>query len=183
MGRALKLKAQVFLLAAGHGSRAGGPKAWRDQEGRPALAHHVGFLDGIFDQITVAVQKAWLPRCRELSEIVRWVAADPDRPPLASLQAALAVRRVEDPGFVYHVDMPVFERRVWEDLLAGLEGHDAALPTHDGRKGHPVLLAPRLFPWIQELDPERDGLDRFLRTRKIAQVPVDSPAILRNDNL
>lgn len=178
----MTLEAQGFLLAAGHGRRAGGPKAWREEEGKPALQRQVEFLGSILPELTVAVQEAWLPRCRGLSERFRWVPADPDRPPLASLKAVLAARRSELPGFVLHVDMPVFEPSVWSDLLKGLEGSEAAVPTSEGRRGHPVLLSPRLYARIQDLDPERDGLDRFLRTRRVAQVPVDCAAILRNDN-
>lgn len=178
----MRLEAQGFLLAAGHGSRAGGPKAWRDEDGKPALERQIEFLGSLFPELTVAVQQAWLPRCRELSERVRWVPVDPDRAPLASLQRILAARRSELPGFVLHVDMPVYEASVWAELSNGLEEADAAVPTSEGRRGHPVLLSPRLYPLVQDLDPEREGLDRFLRTRRVLQIPVDCAAVLRNDN-
>lgn len=182
MGPALSLAAQVFLLAAGHGRRAGGPKAWIQTGGKAALERHLEFLDGFLPELTVSVQEDWLPRCRRLSELVRWVATDPDRPPLASLQALLSARRSDAPGFVYHVDMPVFDRSVWTALLKGCGEADAAVPVVEGRRGHPVLLAARLYAGVLQLDPERDGLDRFLRTRQVAQVPVDCAAVLKNDN-
>lgn len=181
MGLVLR-DAQIFLLAAGRGRRAGGPKAWAVTDGKPALARHAQAVASAAGAVSASIQADWLGTCRELFPRVNWVAVDPDRPPLASLQALLAARRTDLPGFVYHVDMPVFEVQVFDALQASLDGCEACVATHQGRRGHPVLLSPCLYPLIARLDPDQDRLDEFLRERRVAEVSAGSAAVLENRN-
>lgn len=173
---------QVFLLAAGRGSRAGGPKAWQSSGGEPALTRHVRAALRVEGAVSVSIQAAWLDSCRELFPAVKWVVSDPDRPPLASLQAMLAARPSNSPGFVYHVDMPVFEQQMLEAVHRGLENYEACVPLHLGRRGHPVLLSAALYPRIARLDPDKDRLDEFLRECRVSEVNAGSPAVLENRN-
>ena len=55
---------QVYLLAAGHGRRAGGPKAWQDYEGKPLLERQIEFLTKHFEPsaIAVSIQEEWKDR-------------------------------------------------------------------------------------------------------------------------
>ncbi|MBI4345950.1 MAG: nucleotidyltransferase family protein [Elusimicrobia bacterium] len=181
MRRSLR-ETQVFLLAAGRGERAGGPKAWRDVDGRPALFGHLANIIGAVASVTVSVQAEWLPRCKEHAPAAYWVATDPDLPPLASLQALVAYRPSDAPGFVYHVDMPCYGRPVYRALLEGLRGADAAAPVVDGKRGHPVLLAPGLYDALLALDPATDRLDAFLRTREVREIPMTTGEVLENRN-
>lgn len=173
--------ARVLRLAAGRGRRAGAPKAWRSYEGKTLLEAHLDFFAGLLGAgaLSIAVQREWLPRCAGLSRETAWVAADPDATPLASLQ-----RLIEDSGsarsFILHVDMPVFEPAVYEALWAA--AGDAAAPVFEGRRGHPVLLAPSVLAEISRLDPAAGRLDVFLRNRPVAEVPVATAAVLRNLN-
>ncbi|MBI5201103.1 MAG: nucleotidyltransferase family protein [Elusimicrobia bacterium] len=181
MRRSLR-ETQVFLLAAGRGARAGGPKAWRELDGKPALWAHLANIIGAVASVSVSIQGEWSPRCKEHAPAAYWVATDPDQPMLASLQALLAYRPSDAPAFVYHVDMPLFERRVYRGLLDALKGRDAAVPVFEGRRGHPVLLSPGIFTDILALNPETGRLDEFLRDRNVAQVAVDGRAVLENRN-
>lgn len=171
---------RVLLLAAGHGKRAGGPKAWGPYAGKTLLEAHLGFLATVTapENIDIAIQGEWLERCRALSPRVNWVASDPGAPALASLQALLRGA----PGaraFVIHVDMPVFDLRVWHALVAA-DGD--AVPAYEGRRGHPVLLTPETLAEVARLDPAAGRLDQFLRNRAVTEVPVATDVILANLN-
>jgi CTP:molybdopterin cytidylyltransferase MocA len=171
---------RVRLLAAGHGKRAGGPKAWGAYAGKTLLEAQLGFLATVTapENIDIAIQGAWLERCRALSPRVNWVAVDPEDSPLASLQALLRATP-RGRSFIIHVDMPVFDLRVWRALSAA-EG-DAA-PTCEGRRGHPVLLAAETLDEVARLDPAAGRLDHFLRGRAVSEVPVATDVILANLN-
>lgn len=171
---------RVLLLAAGHGRRAGGPKAWLDNGGMSMLESHLVFLDGLVGpaKVTVSIQEPWLERCRALSAQVRWVPVDPDASPLASLQALIRAGRVER-SFVYHVDMPVFDAAVFEKLATA---PGDAVPSFGGRRGHPVLLTVPTLLEVLRLNPATDRLDEFLGRRGVDEVPVTSELILKNQN-
>ena len=181
MRRSLR-ETQVFLLAAGRGTRAGGPKAWREIDGRPALFGHLANIIGAVASVSVSIQAEWASRCKEHAPAAYWVATDPDLPPIASLQALLAYRPSDAPAFVYHVDMPLFERRIYRDLLDALRGHEAAAPVFEGKRGHPVLLSPGIYTELLALNPETDRLDKFLQDRDVAEVAVPAGAVLDNRN-
>lgn len=180
------LACQAYLLAAGRGRRAGGPKAWRDCGGKPLLQRQVEFLRGLLpaSDVAVSVQADWLERCRALEPGAAWVPADPEAAALASVQAlarALPLRRWT---FLYHVDMRVWEPELFR-LLAGRAaegGAEAVVPARGGRRGHPVLLSPRLQEGLLALDAARDRLDCWLRSRRVAELPVPYPCIHDNWN-
>lgn len=171
---------RVRLLAAGRGKRAGGPKAWGPYAGKTMLEAQLGFLSTVTppENIDIAIQGEWLDRCRALSPRVNWVAVDPDAAPLASLQALLkASPRAR--SFVLHVDMPVFDLRVWKALEA-VPGD--AVPAYEGKRGHPVLLAPETLDEAARLDPKTGRLDELLRGRPVTEVSVPTDVILANLN-
>lgn len=180
---------RAYLLAAGRGRRAGGPKAWRVREGRSLLERQIGFLTGFLppDAVAVSVQEAWLDRCRGLHPGVRWVAADADAPPLASLQRLIADRPLDRWASLHHVDMPVWEEALFRELAgripeAEARGAAAIVPESGGGGGHPVLLSPRCAPELAALDPARDRLDAWLRGRPVLRAPVAFPCVRENWN-
>jgi CTP:molybdopterin cytidylyltransferase MocA len=171
---------RVRLLAAGHGKRAGGPKAWGPYAGKTLLEAQLGFLATVTapENVDIAVQGEWLERCKDLSPRVNWVAADPDGAPLASL-LTLMKGTPWGRSFILHVDMPVFDLRVWKALEA-VNGD--AVPVHQGRRGHPVILSARTLDEVLKLDPVKDRLDVFLRGRTIKEVTVNTDVIFANLN-
>ena len=180
---------QAYLLAAGNGERAGGPKAWRKVDGGPLLRKQIDFLLGIFkpESVAVTIQKEWLNFCRELSPSVRWTAADPRSSPLSALRALMGEAPLSRWTFLHHVDMPVWEPALFELLAARVpeaetSGLEAIAPAYQGRKGHPVLLSPRLEGPLLGLDPARDRLDHFLRTRREDALELPFSCIHENWN-
>ncbi len=180
--------AQVYLLAAGRGRRAGGPKAWLPAHGKPLLERHLSFLCKRFpgDAVAVSIQEAWEGRCRLLAPEVRWTCVDPDLPALASLQAL--VRRSAPPqgrwAFVYHVDMPVWEPALFDALLARtpVSKADAVVPCFAGRGGHPLLVRAGGLEAIGKLDAATDRLDAWLRGRRVERLDVPWPCVVENWN-
>lgn len=173
--------ARVLLLAAGRGRRAGGPKAWRDFAGKPLLQEHLEFFGRRLgpESVSASIQAEWGERCRALSPSTTWVAADPDAAPLDSLQKLIAASPMTR-SFILHVDMPVFDFGVYEELWAA-DG-DAVVPVFDGRRGHPVLLSPQALDGVATLNAAKDRLDAWLRTRHVREVPVTTDIIFRNHN-
>ena len=172
---------RVLLLAAGRGRRAGGPKAWRPYEGTTLLEAHLKFFGSLVGAsgLFVAIQEEWRSRCEALSPETNWVAANPDAYPLDSLRRLVAAAPAAR-AFVLHVDMPVFERSVYEALEKAKA--DAAAPTFGGRRGHPIRLTPKALAEIALLDPAKDRLDAWLRGRPVEEVPVSTGAIHLNMN-
>jgi len=185
MGTAL----QAYLLAAGRGRRAGGPKAWRDCAGRPLLERQIEFLRGVIPTggIAASVQAGWEERCRALRGGVRWVAVDPAAPALASVLALAKALPLDRWTFLLHVDMRVWEPGIFRALAGRIPaaesaGVEALVPVQAGRRGHPVLLSPRLKEALAALDPARDRLDLWLRSRRVAEIEAASPCIHDNWN-
>lgn len=178
----------VYLLAGGSGTRAGSPKAWLPHNGKPLIQRQLDFLVGLFrpDSVYVSIQKDWLERCRKLNPDVHWVPEAEDSA-LGALTALLKESPRDKWGFVYHVDMPVWERPLFERLVSELpsaqsEGLDAIAPTFGGKKGHPVVLSPAAQGAVLKLDPGTDRLDHWLRTRKESTVEVPFACIHDNWN-
>ncbi len=174
---------QVYLLAAGRGRRAGGPKAWRDCDGKPLLERQLEFLTPRFDPV-ITIQPDWAQRCAGLAPGASWVPVDPEASPLASLQAALRQAPMTGWSFLYHVDMRVWEPGLFTALAAGAvkTKAEAVIPTFAGRRGHPVLLSPVLTGDVLALDPEHERLDSFLRTREVETLETDFVCVLDNWN-
>ena len=175
-----------YILAAGRGRRAGGPKAWRLHAGIPLLAHHVDFLSQRTspEHIAVSIQAEWLERCLALNPHIHWVATDPQASPLASLQRLALELPLVTWNFVYHVDMPLWTSQPFDVLAAACHSSDAEaiIPTFQDRGGHPVVLAKSLASPLAALDASKDRLDHWLRSRRTNRVPLEEPAILENWN-
>lgn len=180
---------QVYLLAAGRGRRAGGPKAWRDCGGEPLLARQLTFLRKVAParRIAVSMQAGWERRCRLLEPAAVWAAVSPDAPAMASVLALARALPLERWTFLLHVDMRVWEAEVFRLLAEGVGaaeevGCEALLPAQGGRRGHPVLLSPALKAGLEALDPERDRLDDWLRSRRVREVAVPYACVHDNWN-
>lgn len=179
----------MYLLAAGRGTRAGGPKAWLQHEGKALLARQFDFLLKRFPpmRVAVSVQEEWLAKCRALHPLVQWVPVDPDAPVLTSLLALVRAVPLDSWAFLYHVDMPVWEDELWYLLSShrpadAADAAEAVVPMHGGRGGHPVLLSPALADQLGALDPARDRLDVWLRGRRVKRVEVPYSCVVENWN-
>jgi len=166
----------------------GSPKALLDVRGRPAVELVIGSLaQGGADPIVLVVGK----HAREIRDGASLESARVlDHPGWASgrtgsIQAGLAALPADAAAVVLAlVDMPLIAASSIRALISAFEPAsdvDFLVPEHDGRRGHPILLARSLFERIGELDPDRPLRDLLRNcTRKL--VPVDDPGVLLDLN-
>jgi CTP:molybdopterin cytidylyltransferase MocA len=143
--------AHVLVLAAGKGTRMGGPKAlmnvggrvwWKQQQER---LERVG-VGGVTWVVSPVVRAAMAAEggaggAGEAGGAgVRVVEADPEKPMFASLLVGLELLRSRPPQrvFVLPVDCPAAEPGVWTRLA---ETDGVAVPQYGEKHGHPVCLA------------------------------------------
>ena len=121
----------AIVVAAGSGTRSGGPKQWRRLGGRPVVRWSVeAFLDAGATQVMVVIPEGEDERAAEaLSGLSEWRAviggaerADSVRRGLAEADAAL-------PVLVHDAARPLVSRSQIEALLAVLAQADAAGPA------------------------------------------------------
>ncbi len=178
----------VLVLAAGAGTRMGGPKVFARVHGRPFAAHIADTLRSL------AWPALWVLRTPNqapiLSNILDYtpdvcINADPDGDMLSSIHVALSARQslFQASFCIWPVDFPLIQPETLQTLAFELGSWDGAVPCNNNRTGHP-LLAKRhiLCRWISSLT--RDGLRQamFDHPAAIRQVPVSDPGPFRNLN-
>src|SRR5262249_55192184 len=81
-------------------------------------------------------------------------------------------------------DHPTLEAEVIRRLAAARAEYPGAtilVPTHAGRRGHPLLLAWSHVPAIRALTPD-EGVNTYIRCQTAAtrELPIDTPEVLRD---
>jgi CTP:molybdopterin cytidylyltransferase MocA len=191
----------AVVLAAGAGSRLGGPKALAELAGRSLLAHVLATCAAsLVDEVVVVtgeqaerVAAAAETEALALPELpVRVVRHEGWRSGrTGSLQAGLALSALDHDVLVFPVDHPAVDATTL-DLLLGVFGYaarhpDVVVPVHGDdltgtrRRGHPVLLHARLRPAVAALRPD-EPLHDLVHRSEVLEVPVDDPGILVDVN-
>ena len=186
----------ALVLAAGAGSRFGGGKLTAPWRGAPlihaalrsAAAAPVEAVTVVLGSDAEGVRAA--ARTFAASSPLRFVkAADWSLGLSASLRAGVAALPADaEAAFVFLGDMPCIPASVLPPLASAvLAGAPAAAPTHQGRRGHPVLLGRALLNRVSTLTGD-EGARRLLNTVHVAEVvslsegvlfDVDTPNALR----
>jgi CTP:molybdopterin cytidylyltransferase MocA len=168
----------AIVLAAGSGSRMGGPKALLLLEGSPlALLHVARAREAGCSKVVLVVSPevaARLPVDAARYTVVVSRAPDPTGSLLIGV-TALDPRATE--VLVTPVDAPPARVETIASLFAAIRaGAHAATPVFGARGGHPVACATIV---LQELAkhprPLRDALQALGRAR--VRVPVDDPLV------
>lgn len=185
-----------IVLAGGASRRMGMPKAGLVHEGRTFLARVVGALrDGGVDDVVVvsgsahdavlAALPSGDPAC-----VVR--NPDPERGQLSSLKVALEDlcrrRPRPDAALMALVDHPAIAASTVQRLLGAWSEAGVAraaalspaivVPTHQGRRGHPVLFAAHV--WAELLaTPDELGARAVVHAdaARVLEVPVDDAGV------
>jgi molybdenum cofactor cytidylyltransferase len=156
----------AIVLAAGAGSRFGGDKLSAQFNGEPLVRHAIRASRAAPVSRVIVVAAPGL-------DIGAW---DDSGPPVKmqriattalsdSLKAGIAAVVDADGAFAFLGDMPLVPHGVAGALAEALGDNFAAMPLHDGKPGHPVLLSHAAFADISGLQGD-EGAGRLLRSRK-----------------
>jgi nicotine blue oxidoreductase len=139
----------TVVLAAGAGSRFGGPKQLAELDGEPLLGRVLAALDGLGDP-QIVVLGAHAERVRTAVPTPAWrpvVAEDWEAGPGASLRAGLEAAPAATAALVVLGDLGWLRREAAERVLAAAAADPAeAVRAFEGeRPGHPLLLRGALL--------------------------------------
>jgi CTP:molybdopterin cytidylyltransferase MocA len=169
----------------------GSPKPLLDFDGRSALelVLDAGAAGGAAESVIVAPMgleeklSAALPRSSARGRIV--VNPDPGSEQIRSLQLALETILGERPGgfFIHPVDYPLAlaedYRLLLEAFRSSSDGSEVFIPSHERRRGHPILCAGALVDAFLRLPP--GGTARVvIASAKVAHVPTRNAGVLED---
>ena len=181
----------AILLAAGESSRMGQLKALLPWRNTTLLEHQLrSLLDGGVQWVVVVVGHD-ADRLKPIIEAVEGASWTLNNDYLqgktTSLKAgvaALAGQPISD-VLLLNVDQP----RNADTVRRLLERHQASsfritIPTYGGKGGHPILIAAELFPELEEIEEESQGLKAVVRRHAEAteRYELDDPSVLLDLN-
>jgi molybdenum cofactor cytidylyltransferase len=123
----------------------------------------------------------------DLSDVIIAKNEDLEAGPIGSVRAGLAAIAPfpVDAVLVWPVDRPHVAVSTVEALLDAFRAthQPIVVPTHGGRRGHPVLFARRVFAELLGA-PNSEGARAVVHRdpTRIAEVAVDDPAVLEDFN-
>jgi molybdenum cofactor cytidylyltransferase len=156
------MRLHAVILAAGEGRRAGGPKALLRAGSETFLARAARLLSRPGVEIVLAVighqagrvaAVAGLPAGLTLVENPRYGEGM-----LSSIHCGLDAAEAAgaDAVLVHPVDHPLVEPETVDRVIAALaEGAVIAVPSHEGRRGHPGGFARAAWPALRTASAER----------------------------
>ena len=149
----------AVVLAAGESSRMGTPKALLQLDGRPFLVHIRQALTAAGVRAIRVVLGRDAARIRAevpLPDLEVVVNPHPEAGMLSSLVLGLAALPTGLAGFfVCPVDHPRTRADTLIDLASALRPGRVVVPTHGGRRGHPVLFAADLIDELRDAPPDQ----------------------------
>jgi molybdenum cofactor cytidylyltransferase len=163
----------------------GSPKALL--EGRTFLARLVGALEaGGCDEIVVVAGPREDANAAAIARLAASLGArvainpDPDSHQLDSLRVAINVVPDAEAIVFTPVDAPAANSEVVATLVDSVRaGSVIAIPTFEGRRGHPVAIGRALFPDVLN-ESLPDGVRTLIRryAAELAEIAVDDPHVL-----
>jgi molybdenum cofactor cytidylyltransferase len=108
---------------------------------------------------------------------------------LSSVKAGLALLSPnEDAALIALVDQPMITKEIIDTLIDAFVagGKGVALPTYQGKRGHPIIIAAKYFDDIMLLDEDSpEGLRQFIDSRRgdTLEVPVSTHAVIEDIDL
>lgn len=180
----------AIILAAGASERMGYPKALLGYRGRPFLTGIVEacFAAGVDKRVVVLGYYAdKILEEIDLTDVIVAMNDDLDAGPIGSVRAGLAALAAfpVDAVLVWPVDRPHVAVSTIEALLDTFRTthQPIVVPTHGGRRGHPVVFARRVFAELLGA-PNGEGARAVVHrdSSRVAEVAVEDPAVLEDFN-
>ena len=176
----------AVILAAGAGTRMGGvAKALIKTRGDRTFLQNIlarAREAGLDDAIVVV----GAPHGDEVAAHARELAArvvvnpDPSRGMASSVALGFAALGDLDAAWLWPVDHPDVEVATLRTLLTALAHYDGARPVHDGRGGHPPLIAEKLFRKLAACAATEGGARTVLAAADVIDVNVPDPGCVRD---
>ncbi len=176
-----------LILAAGASSRMGRPKALLEIGGETFLDRLILSLSAACSPVMVVLghdAEAIRGGVRR-AELASFVTnPDPERGQLSSLQCGLRAAPAASAGVIFTpVDCPLIRPSTVAALAAAYRARQpealVAVPRHQERRGHPVLVAASLIPEFLALPAGAQAREVVRRhADQVLQVDVDDPGIL-----
>jgi molybdenum cofactor cytidylyltransferase len=153
-----------LVLAAGSGSRFGGPKQVAELRGRPLIELAIETMSAVpaIERIVVALgAEADLVRARaDLTGTEVVVTPGWEEGIAASLRAGVAALAETEAVVVTLADQPLITPQVVAAVLDRSESRaPAARATYDGRPGHPVVIKRELYADVLALEGDAGARD------------------------
>jgi CTP:molybdopterin cytidylyltransferase MocA len=145
-----------LVLAAGEGSRFGGPKQIAELDGRPLLEHALDAMSGLDRVVVVLGARADEIRARvDFGRAETVVCDDWATGQAASLRAGLVALGDVEAAVVTLGDQPRMTPEVIAFAIAQFDGEHPVRATYGGRPGHPVVLPAAIIPRVMELEGDQ----------------------------
>lgn len=180
----------AVILSGGESRRMGSPKALLEYQGKPFLEHLLEVTRQPKISTTRVVLGAGAEEIRRrltLADEMLVLNPDWERGQLSSVQAG--IRSLPQTGvdgiILCLIDHPLISRALVAALIqefyAG--GKRIVLPTHNGKRGHPVIFASSLFEELLNAPMERGARSVvWAHPREIAEVPTEEQGVILNLN-
>ncbi len=182
----MRFRPTIVVLAAGRGSRFGGPvhKLMQPFEGSTVLGTTLRHAVESQLSVVVVTTAQMLPLAGQVlarRDIVVLSDAEAARGMGASIAAGIAERSGAPGWLVLPGDMPLVQPGTMLAVSAALEQHPVVYAQHRGRRGHPVAFAAELYSELIQLNND-DGARRvMLRYPAHGEETADSGVLLDVD--
>jgi molybdenum cofactor cytidylyltransferase len=176
----------AVLLAAGYSTRMGCPKALLEWRGRTFLATIHTHLAAASVRPIVVVTGAATDEIMvaHTGLTVTWARnPDPSRGMLSSLRCGMRAQRGAaeeiDAVMLCLIDHPAVDPSTYVALATRATRDTIVIPTHDGRRGHPVIFGQAFFGELLEGDCT-EGARSVVRAHAdaVCELPLDDIGIL-----
>lgn len=171
----------VIVLAAGRGTRFGGPvhKLAQPLAGASVLGTTLGHVLASGLPLLVVTTPSLVGEAAPLvaKRDILVLPDDPARGMGESLAAGIGARPDAPGWLVLPGDMPAVQPDTLRAVAAALAQHPVAYAQHRGRRGHPVGFAGELFSELVRLQGD-EGARRVVARYPSLGVEVDDPGVL-----
>ena len=182
----MRFRPTIVVLAAGRGSRFGGPvhKLMQPFEGSTVLGTTLRHAVESQLPVVLVTTAQMLPLAGKVlarRDILVLDETEAARGMGASIAAGIAERSGAPGWLVLPGDMPLVQPGTLLAVAAALEQHPVVYAQHRGRRGHPVAFAAELYSELIQLDSD-DGARRvMLRYPAHGEDTTDSGVLLDVD--
>jgi molybdenum cofactor cytidylyltransferase len=182
----MRVRPTILVLAAGRGSRFGGPLHKLEQEFEGSTVLGTTVRHAIESQlpvlvVTTAPLMPLVSRLLATRDIVELSAGEAARGMGASIAAGVAERSGAPGWLVLPGDMPLVQPGTLLAVAAALQEHAVVYAQHRGRRGHPVAFAAELYSELIQLSGDAGARRIMLRYPAHGQEVEDGGVLLDVD--